>query len=112
MTATYKTYSQVEPLARAVRTVGRWGLAAGVTGFLGNVLLAVLFTTPADGPYAWTGPANDVIGVVSTLAIVALLAMAAVELAYVLGLAGCPARWPAAAWRWLPGHAGFPGQLV
>jgi hypothetical protein len=111
VTATYKTSSQVEPLARAARTVDRWGLVAGVTGFLGNVLLAVLLTTPADGPYAWTGPANDVIGVVSTLAIipvvaglltvcgnrrglgavtalaiVALLAMAAVELAFVLGL--------------------------
>jgi hypothetical protein len=111
VTATYKTSSQVEPLARAARTVDRWGLVAGVTGFLGNVLLAVLFTTPADGPYAWTGPASDVIGVVSTLviipvvaglltvcgnrpglgaitalAIVALMAMAAVELAFVLGL--------------------------
>jgi hypothetical protein len=111
VTATYKTSSQLEPLSRAVRTVDRWGLVAGVTGVLGNVLLAVLLTTPADGPYAWTGPANDVIGVVSTLAIipvvaglltvcgnrpglgaisalaiVALVAMAAVELAYVLGL--------------------------
>ena len=36
------------PLARAARTVDRWGLLAGVTGFLANVLLVVLFTTPAD----------------------------------------------------------------
>ena len=79
MTATYKTSSQVGPIARAARTVDRWGLVAGVTGFLGNVLLAVLFTTPADGPHAWTGSANDTIGV-------ALVAMAVVELAFVLGL--------------------------
>ena len=56
------------PLARAVRIVDRWALVAGVTGLLANVLLVVLFTTPADGPYAWTGPANDVVGDVSTLA--------------------------------------------
>ena len=56
------------PLARAVRTVDRWALVAGVTGLLANVLLVVLFTTPADGPYSWTGPANDVVGDVSTLA--------------------------------------------
>ena len=112
MTTTYETVRRTEPLARAARTVDRWGLVAGVTGFLANVLLAVLFTTPADGPYAWTGPANDSIGVVSTLAIipvvaglltvcgdrpglgavtalaiVALAAMAAIQLAFVLGLA-------------------------
>ena len=50
-------------LSNAVRTVDRWGLLAGVTGFLGNALLVVLFTTPADGPYAWTGHANDIVGV-------------------------------------------------
>ena len=55
-------------LARAVRTVGRWALVVGVTGLLANVLLVVLFTTSADGPYAWTGPTNDVVGDVSTLA--------------------------------------------
>jgi hypothetical protein len=74
-------------------------------------LLVVLFTTPADGPYAWTGPANDVVGIVSTLAmipvaagllavcgngprlgaitslaIVAMVMMAAVWLLFVLGL--------------------------
>jgi len=62
------------PLARAARTVDRWGLLAGVTGFLANVLLVVLFTTPADGPYAWTGPANDTIGVLSTLAMIPVAA--------------------------------------
>lgn len=62
------------PVARAVRTVDRWGLVAGVTGFLANVLLVVLFTTPADGPYAWTGPANDVVGDVSTLAMIPVAA--------------------------------------
>jgi hypothetical protein len=74
MTATIETFRQVEPPSRAARTVDRWGLVAGVTGFLGNVLLAVLFTTPADGPNAWTGPANDTIGVVSTLAIIPVVA--------------------------------------
>jgi hypothetical protein len=99
------------PLARAVRTVDRWGLLAGVTGFLANVLLVVLFTTSADGPYAWTGPANDTIGIVSTLAmipvaaglltvcgnrrglgaitslaILAMVVMAAVAMLFILGL--------------------------
>jgi hypothetical protein len=89
MAVTYEAFRQAEPPARAVRaarTVDRWGLVAGVTGVLGNVLLAVLFTTPADGLYAWTGPASDVIGIVSTLAITALVAMAVAELAYVLGV--------------------------
>jgi len=58
------------PLFRAVRTVDRWGLVAGVTGLLANVLLVVLFTTPADGQYAWTGPANDVVGDVSSLVLI------------------------------------------
>ena len=58
------------PLFRAVRTVDRWALFAGVTGLLANVLLVVLFMTPADGPYAWTGPANDVVGDVSSLAMI------------------------------------------
>jgi hypothetical protein len=99
-------------LPRAVRTVDRWGLLAGVTSVLANVLLVVLFTTPADGPYAWTGPANDTVGIVSalamipvaaailtvcgnspglgaitSLAIVAMVMMAAVSLLFVLGLA-------------------------
>jgi hypothetical protein len=112
MTATYETSVRPSSLRSAVRTVDRWGLVAGVTGFLGNVLLVVLFTTPADGPYAWTGPANDTIGVVSTLAlipvaagllavcgngpglgaitslaIVAMVVLAAVSLLFVLGLA-------------------------
>ena len=62
------------PLARAARTVDRWALCAGVTGFFGNILLVILFTTPTDGPYAWTGPANDVVGVVSTLAMIPVAA--------------------------------------
>ena len=41
-----------------------------MTGLLANALLIVLFTTPADGPYAWTGPANDVVGDVSSLAMI------------------------------------------
>jgi len=71
----------------------------------------VLFTTSADGPYAWTGPANDTIGIVSTLAmipvaaglltvcgnrrglgaitslaILAMVVMAAVAMLFILGL--------------------------
>ena len=109
--ATWQRRAAPAPLSRAVRAVDRWGLLAGVTGFLGNVLLVVLFTTPADGPYAWTGPANDTVGVVSTLAmipvaaallavcgnspglgaitslaIVAMVVTAAVSLLFVLGL--------------------------
>jgi hypothetical protein len=61
-------------LALAVRTVDRWGLVAGVTGTLGNVLLAILFLTPADGPYEWTGPANDTIGIVATLSMIPVAA--------------------------------------
>ena len=41
-----------------------------MTGTLGNVLLAILFLTSADGPYAWTGPANDTIGIVATLTMI------------------------------------------
>ena len=99
------------PLTRAARTVDRWGLVAGMTGFVANILLAVLVTTPADGPYTWTGPANDTVGIVSTLAmipvaagllavcgnrpglgaitslaILAMMVMAAVSLLFVLGL--------------------------
>jgi uncharacterized membrane protein len=84
---------------------------------LGNVLLVVLFTTPADGPYAWTGPANDTVGVVSTLAIipvaagllavsgnrpglgaitsldiVAMVVMAAVSMLFILGLVAFAAQ--------------------
>ena len=110
--ASFRNAPAAAPLARAARTVDRWGLLAGVTGFLANVLLVVLFTTPADGPYAWTGPANDTVGVLSTLAmipvaagllsvcddngpglgaitsaaIVAMVLMAAVAVLFILGL--------------------------
>jgi hypothetical protein len=70
MTLTHETLARPAQLARAVRTVDRWGLLAGVTGFLGNVLLLVLITTPADGRYAWTGPANDIVSSVATLALI------------------------------------------
>ena len=69
------------------------GLVAGVTGVLGNVLLAVLFTTPTDGPYAWTGPASDV-----------PLISGPVYAAFPIWLIVLSYR--------LPGHAGSPGQLV
>ena len=68
--ATWPRGAAPAPLARAARTVDRWSLLAGVTGFYGNVLLLVLFTTPADGPWSWTGPASDTVGIVSTLAMI------------------------------------------
>jgi hypothetical protein len=71
--ATWPRYAAPAALPRAVRAVDRWGLL-GVTAVLGNVLLAVLFTTPADGPYAWTGPANDTVGIVSALAMIPVAA--------------------------------------
>ena len=66
------TASRSPAVRRAVRSVDRWALVAGVTGFLSNALLLALFTTPVDGPYAWTGPANDVVGDLSTLTMVPL----------------------------------------
>lgn len=72
--ATWPRRAAPAALSRAVRTVDRWGLLAGVTSVLANVLLVVLFTTRADGPYAWTGPANDVVGIVSTLAMIPIAA--------------------------------------
>ena len=93
---TYEAFRQAEPPTRAVRaarTVDRWGLVAGVTGVLGNVLLAVLFTTPAGGPHAWTGPASDV-----------PLISGPVYAAFPIWLIVLSYR--------LPGHAGSPGQLV
>lgn len=53
----------------SIRTIERWGLLAGVTGVVGNLLLVALYTLalPGVGDFDWTGPANDVMsGVVST----------------------------------------------
>ena len=86
------------PLFRAVRTVGRWGLVAGVTGLLANVLLVVLFTTPADGQYAWTGPANDVVGDVSSLALIPVASACSPCAATAAGWARSPG-WPSSRWR-------------
>ena len=96
--AAWPWHAALAPLARAVRTVDRWALVAGVTGLLANVLLVVLFTTPADGPYAWTGPANDVVGDVSTLATipvaVGLFACAAVAAGWARPPRSPSSRWP------------------
>jgi hypothetical protein len=52
---------------QAVRTVERWGLLAAVTGIVSNALLLALYTVaPRNSSYEWTGPANDVIGAVSS----------------------------------------------
>jgi hypothetical protein len=52
---------------KAVRTVERWGLLAAVTGIVSNALLLALFTVAQrNSSYEWTGPANDVIGAVSS----------------------------------------------
>ena len=52
---------------QAVRAVERWGLLAAVTGMVSDALLLALFTVAQrNSAYEWTGPANDVIGAVST----------------------------------------------
>ena len=50
----------------------RWALVAGVTGCTANGLLLALYTValPGNHAYDWTGPANDVIGAVSALALI------------------------------------------
>jgi hypothetical protein len=54
---------------QAVRTVERWGLLAAVTGIVSNALLLALYTVAQrNSSYEWTGPANDVIGAVSSAA--------------------------------------------
>ena len=55
------------PLDQAVRVVERWGLLAAVTGLVSNALLLGLYTVAQkNSAYEWTGPANDVIGAVSS----------------------------------------------
>jgi hypothetical protein len=73
-TATVPRRGKPALLPWAVRAVDRWGFLAGVTGLLANVLLAVLFTTPAGGPYAWAGSADDIVNVVATLAMIPVAA--------------------------------------
>jgi hypothetical protein len=59
--------SQRGAMNQAVRTVERWGLLAAVTGMVSNALLLALFTVAQrNSSYEWTGPANDVIGAVSS----------------------------------------------
>ncbi len=54
------------------RRVERWALVAGVTGCTANGLLLALWTValPGNHSYDWTGPANDVVGAVSTVAMI------------------------------------------
>jgi hypothetical protein len=54
------------------RRIERWALVAGVTGCTANGLLLALWTVALPGNHSndWTGPANDVIGAVSTLAMI------------------------------------------
>lgn len=73
----------------AARRVERWALVAGVTGCTANGLLLALYTValPGNHGYDWTGPANDVIGAVSGLAMI--------PMAYgVRDLLGGPGRLP------------------
>jgi hypothetical protein len=58
------------PAGLAVRTIGRWALVAGVTGFIGNIALAVMLATP--GNEGWGGPASDIIGIPASLALIPL----------------------------------------
>ena len=70
------------PADEAVRTVERWGLLAATTGIVSNALLLALYTVGQRGSgYEWTGPANDVIGAVSSGATIPV----ALALATVLG---------------------------
>lgn len=65
-----------EPDAQALDDVrsriDRWALVAGVTGCTANGLLLALWTValPGNHAYDWTGPANDVVGAVSVLAMI------------------------------------------
>jgi hypothetical protein len=56
----------------AARRVERWALVAGVTGCTANGLLLALYAValPGNHGYDWTGPANDVVGAVSGLAMI------------------------------------------
>ena len=70
-------------LDQAVRVIERWGLVAAVTGMVANVLLLALYTVAQrNSAYEWTGPANDVIGAVSSWATIPV----ALALLTVLGL--------------------------
>lgn len=73
----------------AARRVERWALVAGVTGCTANGLLLALFTValPGNHAYDWTGPANDVIGAVSGLAMIPMARA-------VRDLLGAPGRLP------------------
>jgi len=56
-----------DALDQAVRRVERWGLLAAVTGMVSNALLLALYTVARrNSAYEWTGPANDVIGALSS----------------------------------------------
>jgi hypothetical protein len=55
------------PMDEAIRTVERWGLLAATTGIVSNALLLSLYTVAQrNSAYEWTGPANDIIGAVSS----------------------------------------------
>lgn len=58
--------------APPLRGVGRWALVAGATGVTANGLLAGLYTGLFTDTEAllWTGPANDVVGALSSAATV------------------------------------------
>jgi hypothetical protein len=64
-----------DPDEGAARQVERWALVAGVTGCTANGLLLALYTValPGNHAYDWTGPANDVIGAVSGLAMIPMV---------------------------------------
>jgi hypothetical protein len=79
MTATCETSSQVEPLARAARTVD--GPANDVIGVVSTP--AIIPVVAGRLTVCGNRPG---LGTITALAIVALVAMAAVELTFVLGL--------------------------
>lgn len=67
-----EAHHTVSPDEAARRRIERWALVAGVTGCTANALLLALWTValPGNHDYDWTGPANDVVGAVSAMAMI------------------------------------------
>jgi hypothetical protein len=86
------------------RRIERWALVAGVTGCTANGLLLALWTValPGNHSYDWTGPANDVVGTVSALAMIPMALG-------VRDLLGRPGRLPLLTGALIAGNAALAG---
>jgi hypothetical protein len=93
-----------DPREAAARRVERWALVAGVTGCTANGLLLALYAValPGNHAYDWTGPANDVIGSVSGLAMIPMALG-------VRDLLGAPGRLPVLTAALAAGNAALAG---